>query len=66
MRNVGGLVWSVEERVPAVRDAHLRVSEEVTRVWDTGRAHAGMTAARVEEGVKDVKEAVEEWVKKGK
>ena len=66
MRNVGGVVWRLEERLPVVRDAHLRVKEAVVRNWETGKAHAGMTVARVEEGVEGAREGVEEWLKKGK
>ena len=66
MRNVGDLVWTYEERVPAVRDTHLRVKESVTHVWETGKAHSAMGIAMAEEKVQEGVEAVENWVKKGK
>ena len=65
-RNVGDLVWRYEERVPLVRDNHLRVSEGVRHLIETGKAHSQMGVAMAEERVQGVRESVEAWVKKGR
>lgn len=65
-RNVGDLVWRYEERFPVVADNHLRVRESVSRFVETGKAHSQMGLAMAEERVQGVREAVEEWVKKGR
>jgi len=66
MRNVGNLVWTYEERYPAVRDTHLRIREQTQHIWETGKAHTGMTVARGEHLLDEAREKMEDWVKKGK
>lgn len=66
MRNVGDLVWSYERRWPPLADAHLRVRDRVGRFVQTGVAHSRMGVAMVEDKVVELREDVEEWVKKGK
>jgi len=66
MRNVGNLVWTYEERFPAVRDTHLQVKERVQHIWETGKAHTGMTVARTEGLLDEAREKMQDWVKKGK
>lgn len=65
-QNVGDLVWRYEEKYPVVRDNHLRVTEGVRHFVETGKAHSQMGLAMAEEKVQGVREAVEEWVKKGR
>ncbi|KAL2356068.1 apolipo protein O-domain-containing protein [Cryomyces antarcticus] len=65
-RNVGNLVWSYEERYPVIRDNHLRLRNQISHVWQTGKAHSQMGLAMAEDKVEGVREAVEEWVRKGK
>ncbi|KAL1620353.1 hypothetical protein SLS54_006137 [Diplodia seriata] len=65
-RNVGDLVWTYEERYPVIAENHLRAKERATRFVQTGIAHSKMTAAMLEEKIGDAREAVEDWVRKGK
>ena len=64
--NVGNLIWRYEERFPIVRDNHLRISSGVRHFIETGKAHSQMGLAMAEERVQDVRESVEDWVKKGR
>jgi len=66
MRNVGDLAWSYEKRWPVLADTHLRVRDRVSRFVQTGVAHSKMGVAMVEERVGELREEVEEWVKKGR
>ncbi|KAL2161508.1 hypothetical protein VTH06DRAFT_8070 [Thermothelomyces fergusii] len=66
MGNVGALVWEYEKRVPALADAHLRVREGVENGVHMARLHAELAQNKVEEGVRSAREALEEWVRKGK
>ena len=65
-QNVGNLIWSYEERFPAVRDNHLRISSGVRHFIETGKAHSQMGLAMAEEKVQDVRESVDDWVRKGR
>ncbi|KAL2151302.1 hypothetical protein VTH82DRAFT_6400 [Thermothelomyces myriococcoides] len=66
MGNVSGLVWEYEKRVPAVADAHIRVREGIENGVYMARFHAELAQTKVEEGVRSVREALEDWVRKGK
>ncbi|KAL2017503.1 hypothetical protein VTK56DRAFT_2045 [Thermocarpiscus australiensis] len=66
MGNVSALLWEYEKRFPAVADAHLRAREGVERGVDMARVHAEVAQRKVYEGVRDAREAVEAWVRKGK
>ncbi|OCL02627.1 hypothetical protein AOQ84DRAFT_443257 [Glonium stellatum] len=66
MRNVGNLVWTYEERFPALADTHLRTKARVEHFLQTGKAHSQMTVAMVQDKVAEVREQLEGWVKKGK
>ncbi|KAL2257724.1 hypothetical protein VTK26DRAFT_9259 [Humicola hyalothermophila] len=66
MGNVGALVWEYEKRVPAVADAHLRAREGVERALYLSQAHAQMVESKIQDGVRSAREALEEWVRKGK
>ncbi|KAK8156662.1 apolipo protein O-domain-containing protein [Phyllosticta citrichinensis] len=65
-RNVGNLIWTYEERYPALAENHLRIKDRVTRFVETGKAHSKMSVAMLEEKIGSARETVEEWVKKGK
>lgn len=64
--NVGNLIWEFEKKYPVVRDNHLRASEGVRHFVQTGIAHSQMGLTMAEEKVTGVREAVEDWVKKGR
>lgn len=66
MRNVGSLVWTYEERFPALADTHLRTKARVEHFLQTGKAHSQMTVGMVQDKVAKVREQIEGWVKKGK
>ncbi|KAF1811296.1 hypothetical protein P152DRAFT_474896 [Eremomyces bilateralis CBS 781.70] len=65
-RNVEGLVLKWEEKVPGLKEGHEATKERVERFISTGRAHAGMGVAMLEEKIGDGRKAVEEWVSKGR
>ena len=65
-QNVGGLIWSYEEKYPVIRDNHVRLSEGVRHFIDTGKAHSQMGLNMAEDKVQGVRESVEDWVKKGR
>lgn len=66
MGNVGGLVWEYEKKVPAVANAHLRARESYDRAVYLSQAHARMVEGKIHDGVRDAREALEGWVRKGK
>lgn len=66
MRNVGNLVWKYEEKYPVVRDTHLQIKERAQYIWETGKAHTGMTVSRTEGLLDEARTKMEDWVKKGK
>ncbi|KAI9888545.1 MAG: hypothetical protein M1814_006845 [Vezdaea aestivalis] len=63
MRNVAQLTWEVEGKVPGLQERHEVVRKEVKRLWETSKAHSGMTVAMVEDKVGEAREGVEGWVK---
>ncbi|KAK4205339.1 apolipo protein O-domain-containing protein [Triangularia verruculosa] len=66
MNNVSELLWYYEKKVPAVAEAHLQVRESVEKGVYMGKVHAELAQRKIEEGVREVREAVEGWVRKGK
>lgn len=66
MTNVSALLWKYEEKFPVIADSHMRTRESVQRVWYTGKAHSGMAVQMLDDKIKETKEAVEDWVRKGK
>ncbi|KAK4237517.1 micos subunit MIC26 [Achaetomium macrosporum] len=66
MGNVSGLVWEYEKKFPAVADAHLRTREGIEQGVYMARVHADVAQRKVYEGVRDAREALEAWVRKGK
>ncbi|KAI1173852.1 apolipo protein O-domain-containing protein [Nemania sp. FL0916] len=66
MRNVSDLLWTYEERLPALADAHLRTSDGIRRAWHMTRVHAELGKTYVDDKIADARDLVEDWVKKGK
>ncbi|EGS18701.1 uncharacterized protein CTHT_0053080 [Thermochaetoides thermophila DSM 1495] len=66
MQNVGGLVWEYEKKFPAVADAHIKTREGIEHGVAMARMHADIAQQKVHDGVRSVREALEEWVRKGK
>ncbi|KAF2466816.1 uncharacterized protein BDR25DRAFT_268329 [Lindgomyces ingoldianus] len=66
MKNVGDLAWTYEERFPTVAETHLQAKARVQKFWDTGKAHSVMTVGMITDKVGEMREKLEDWVKKGK
>lgn len=66
MRNVSDLLWTYEQRFPAIADGHIRTREGVEKAWRMARIHSQQAAIFVDEKVGAGREAVEGWVRKGK
>jgi len=66
MRNVADLVWKYEQRFPAIADGHIRTREGIEKAWRMARIHTKQAVNIVDDKVTSGREAVEDWVKKGK
>ncbi|CAP69393.1 uncharacterized protein PODANS_1_10590 [Podospora anserina S mat+] len=66
MTNVSELLWYYEKKVPAVAEAHLQVREGVEKGVYMAKVHAELAQRKIEEGVREVREGLEGWVRKGK
>jgi MICOS complex subunit MIC26 len=66
MGNVSDLLWTYEQRVPALADAHLRTRAAIERSLHFARAHADVGKTYVDEKVGNARDLMEDWVKKGK
>jgi organizing structure protein 2 len=66
MRNVADLLWKYEQRFPAIADGHTRTREGIERAWYMARLHTQQAVNIVDDKVSAGREAVEDWVKKGK
>lgn len=66
MRNVSDLIWEYEKKVPVVADNHLRFRNFVEHTYTTGVAHSKMGRAMLEDKIGEVREKLEEWVRKGR
>ena len=66
MRNVSGFVWRVEERVPFVAENHLRVRRAVEEGWREVGANGKKVGEWSEGVVREGRDLVEGWVRKGK
>lgn len=64
--NVSALLWTYEQRFPAVAEAHVRTRQGIEKGISFARVHGEVAKARVAETVGDVREAMEGWVRKGK
>jgi len=65
-RNVADLAWTYEKRFPAVADAHVATREAIEKGWSFAKVHTRVGAQYVDDKVTGAREAVEDWVKKGK
>lgn len=66
MDNVGNLAWHYEKKFPAVADAHLKTREGIEKGVYFAKVHAELAQRKVHEGVRDAREVVEGWIRKGK
>jgi organizing structure protein 2 len=66
MRNVSDLLWKYEQRFPAIADGHIRTREGIQKAWYMARIHTQGAVNIVDEKITLSREAVEDWVKKGK
>ncbi|KAL1956515.1 hypothetical protein VTO42DRAFT_7078 [Malbranchea cinnamomea] len=66
MRNVGDLVWEYEKRVPALAESHVRIRTIAEESWNQAVAHSGYGRAWMESKIGEGREAINEWLKKGK
>lgn len=66
MGNVSELLWTYEQRFPALADTHARTREGVQRAWYMTKVHAELGKNYVNDKVSDARDIVEDWVKKGK
>ncbi|MCJ1460692.1 hypothetical protein MMC28_011074 [Mycoblastus sanguinarius] len=65
-RNVGDFVWTYEEKVPLVSINHMRIRGAMEEGWRQVKVHGEATKRWSDEMVKESREAVEGWVRKGK
>lgn len=66
MTNVSDLLWTYEKRFPAVAEGHIRTRESIEKAWRMAKVHTQQAVNVVDEKVGEGREAVEEWVRKGK
>ncbi|KAI0013380.1 apolipo protein O-domain-containing protein [Xylariaceae sp. FL0662B] len=66
MTNVSALLWTYEQRFPAVAGAHLQTRDGIQRGWHFTKVHVEASRNYVEEKVHDTRDIVKSWVKKGK
>ncbi|KAI0176718.1 apolipo protein O-domain-containing protein [Pestalotiopsis sp. NC0098] len=66
MNNVSGLLWKYEQKFPVVADAHIRSRENIFKSLEMAKVHSQASRQYVEDKVTGVRDAVEDWVKKGK
>ena len=66
MGNVSELLWKYEQRVPAVAEAHIKTREGIEQGIYFAKVHANLAQRKVHEGVTEVREAIEGWIRKGK
>ncbi|KAI4162354.1 MAG: hypothetical protein LQ342_004068 [Letrouitia transgressa] len=66
MRNVGDLAWKYEEKVPVLAENHMRIRGATTEGWKQIKIRGEQARSWSSERVRTAREAVEEWVKKGR
>jgi organizing structure protein 2 len=66
MGNVSDLLWTYEQRFPAVADTHLRTREGIQRALYMTKLHADLSKSYVDNKVSDARDTVESWVQRGK
>ena len=65
-RNVGDLVWEYEEKAPLIAENHMRIRGAVEEGWRQARTRGEATRKWSDERIRDGREAIEGWVRKGK
>ncbi|KAI2635969.1 apolipo protein O-domain-containing protein [Xylaria nigripes] len=66
MGNVSDLLWTYEQRFPAIADAHVRTREGIQQGWHMTKLHAELSKNYVDEKIRDARSIVEDWVRQGK
>ena len=65
-RNVADLIWQFEERAPIVAENHMRIRGAAEEGWRQAEIHGRATKRWSDERIKDGREMIESWVRKGK
>lgn len=65
-RNVADLVWKFEEKVPLIAENHLRIRGATMQGWKEIKERGDRVKGWSDEMVREGREAVEGWVRKGK
>ena len=65
-RNVANLIWKYEERTPVVAESHIRMRGFIEEGWKQAKIRGQATKEWSDETVKEGREAIEGWVRKGK
>jgi len=65
-RNVGDLVWTYEERAPVIAENHMRIRGAVEEGRRQTKVRGEATKKWSDERVREGREAIEAWVRKGK
>ena len=65
-RNVADLVWTFEEKAPLIATNHMRIRGAVEEGWRQAKIRGEITKSWSDERVKECREALEGWVRKGK
>lgn len=66
MSNVSALLWQWEQKTPVVADAHVKVRDRMERGVRFVDVHGRLAKDWIETRLRTTREAVEEWVKKGR
>ena len=64
-RNVANLVWTYEERVPVIAENHMRIRGAAEEGWRQAKIRGEITKKWSEERVKNSRETIYGWVRKG-
>ena len=66
MRNVSDLAWTYEEKVPVVAENHMRIKRAAVESWRQAEVHGRLVGAWADERVRVGREALQEWIRKGR
>lgn len=66
IQNVGKLLWKYEEKVPVLAENHLRIRMATKEIWRQIMVHWILAEKWGDERVKEGREAMEGWVRKGR
>lgn len=65
-RNVADLVWKYEEKVPLIAENHWRIRGATIQGWKEIKERGNRVRGWSDEIVREGREAVEGWVRKGR